>query len=86
MNNKSNTWNVGWFYRTLIICLLGISIWYNFQQHEVVEDHFTFSVELLERNKELSKYEHGWNTLTKALGIPDDQAKTLLNNINQGQQ
>jgi hypothetical protein len=84
MNNKSNIWNVGWFYRSLLVVLLGISIWYNWQQHQVVEDHYTFSIELLERNNELGKYEYGWNTLTTALGIPDDQSKTLLENINQG--
>ena len=50
----------------------------------LVDDIHGFSIDLLERNEELVKYEHGWNTLTDALGIPDDQAEQLLNNINQG--
>ena len=84
MNIKSNTWNVKWFYSGLLIVLIGISGWYNYQQHRIIDDIHGFSIELLEANKELRKYEEGWNTLTKALGIPDDQAKQLLENINQG--
>lgn len=83
MDNKSKVWNVKWIYRGLVAIILGISIWYNFEQHKIVEDTFNFSMEVLERNEELSKYQRGWDTLTKALGIPDDQAKELLKSINQ---
>ena len=84
MNYKSNVWKVWWFYRIVFVLMLGISIWYNVQQHSAFEDIHGFSIDLLERNKELVKYEHGWDTLTEALGIPDDQAEQLLENINQG--
>jgi hypothetical protein len=84
MNIKSNTWNTRWFYSSTIVVLICISGWYNYQQHQVIEDIHGFSVELLDTNKELRKYEEGWNTLTKALGIPEDQAKQLLDNINIG--
>lgn len=65
--------------------MLGISVWYNVEQHEAFTDVHDFSVELMERNRELVKYEHGWNTLTEALGIPEDQADKLLENMNEGQ-